>query len=94
MESVKKQIESIDIPSEYIPKNNDYKRGFCLYELQGYIQPKYIVYNETLDSFNEESNLYKYGINILRKYSLNPDEWTLLYEYNPDWLCRFKLIKI
>ena len=69
MNDIKKKINDINIPFEYNPSSEDYVRGHCLYKLEGYIQPKYVIYNEELSAFNKSSNIYKYGINILQKFN-------------------------
>lgn len=93
MSNLNNDIESIEIPNDILPKNEDYKRGHCLYKLQGYIQSKYVMYDEPLDGFKEESKIYNFGISIMRKFNLNPNEWTLLYHNDAEWLSHFKLIK-
>ena len=94
MNNIKKEINNINIPNEYNPSANDYVRGHCLYKLEGYIQPKYVIYNEELNAFKESSNIYKYGISILQKFNLNINEWTLVYNVNPDWSNYFTLKNI
>lgn len=93
MNDIYRKIESIEIPMETHPKNEDYKRGFCLYRLVGYMQSRYVIYEEPLEGFNEDSKIYKFGISILRQFNLNPEEWTLLYHNDVDWVSTFKLIK-
>ena len=91
---IREEIESIEIPHNVIPLGKDYKRGFCLYKIEGHIQPRYVPYDENLDSFKEDSQIYKYGTSILRKYNLNPNDYTLQFRNNYDWACGFKLIKL
>jgi len=91
MNDIKKKINDINIPFEYNPSSEDYVRGHCLYKLEGYIQPKYVIYNEELSAFNKSSNIYKYGINILQKFNLDINEWTLVYNVNPEWCNYFTL---
>ena len=94
MNKLYSDIESIEIPVNILPKNEDYKRGHCLYKLNGYMQPKYVLYDEPLNAFKEDSEIYKFGISILNKFKLSPNEWTLIYNNNTDWISYFKLEKL
>ena len=94
MNSLYNDIKSIEIPIKILPKNEDYKRGHCLYKLEGYMQTKYVIYDEPLDGFNENSDIYKFGKNIMKKFNIDPDQYTLVYCNNVDWLSYFQLKEI
>ena len=90
---IKEEIESINISNEYKPSSDDYVRGHCLFKIEGYMQAKYVVYDEPLQSFKNTSKIYNYGINILKKYNLDIKEWTLIYHTNSEWYNTFYLDK-
>ena len=93
MEKTINEIENIQIPPEYYPSNNDYVRGYCLYRIKGYNNPRYVIHDESIESFKKESKIYKYSIGILRSYNLNLNEFTLLIIHNDEWFNTFRVIK-
>lgn len=92
--NIHKNIELIKIPKNKLPKNKDYKRGHCLYKLEGHLQSKYIIYDEPLDAFNNDSEIYSFGLSILKRYNLSIDEWTLIYKNSSEWHNYFELKKL
>jgi len=93
MEKTINEIENIQIPPEHYPSNNDYIRGYCLYRIKGYNNPRYVIHDEPIESFKKESKIYKYSIGILRSYNLNLNEWTLFIIHNDEWFKTFRIVK-
>lgn len=91
MNLIKEKIDKLMVDIKYFPSDNDYVRGYKLYRQIGYINSRFVIIDEPLESFIVESKIYRYGNAILNEYNINTEKYTLL-------LCRrdegnkFKLI--
>lgn len=92
MNLLKDKLENLYIENEFLPSDLDYIRGYKLYKLKGYINSRFVIHDEPLESFIKTSKIYKYAESLLNEYRVDTETYTLL-------LCRrddgnlFKLIK-
>lgn len=92
MNLLKDKLENLYIENEFLPSDLDYIRGYKLYKLKGYVNSRFIIHDEPLESFLNTSKIYIYGKSLLDEYKLDCDTYTLLLcrrEFNN----KFKLIK-
>ena len=83
--------EKIEIPFNKYPKNEEYKIEHhpMHYNLKG------LVFNNIpLTQFKKNSNFRLYGESILKSYNYDINKFTLIYNYEPEWLNYFTLAKI
>ena len=92
MNILKENLNNIIIDVKYFPNDNDYIRGYKLYRQIGFMNPRFVIIDEPLESFILESKIYQYGNNILNDYNIDREIYTLLL-FRRDEGAKFKLIK-
>jgi hypothetical protein len=82
--------EKIEIPREKNPKDIEYKLGGPSLDFKG----SGIAYKDMpLSQFKRGSEFRLYGESILKKYNYDPNEYTLIFHIEPEWLNYFTLSK-
>jgi hypothetical protein len=83
--------EKLELKIEEHPKKEDYKSGGPAW-IVGYSH--FMIRPEPLSSFKRDSKFRLFAIDILKKYNLDPNSYTLIYNTEPEWLSYFTLSKI
>ncbi len=82
--------EKLELQIEEYPKNEDYKSGEPAWIVQ---YGNFIIRPEPLSSFKRNSKFRLFGLNILKKYNLDPNDYTLIYNRELEWLSYLSLSK-
>lgn len=91
MNLLKDKLEKLYIENEFLPSDLDYIRGYKVYKLRGYINSRFVIHDESLESFLKTSKIYKYGESLLNEYNVDTETYTLLLCRRDDGN-KFKLI--
>ena len=91
MNLLKDKLENLYIENEFLPSDLDYIRGYKVYKLRGYINSRFVIHDELLESFIKTSKIYKYGESLLNEYKVDTETYTLLLCRRDDGN-KFKLI--
>ena len=83
--------EKYELKIEEYPENKDYKMGGPSWTVES---NSFTVRPEPLSSFIRGSKFRLFGMNLLKKYNLDPNKYTLIYNTSPEWYSYFTLAKI
>lgn len=83
--------EKYELKIEEYPKNKEYKMGGPSWIVK---YDNFIVRPEPLSSFKRDSKFRLFGLSLLKKYDLDPNKYTLIFNNEPEWYSYFTLTKI
>lgn len=82
--------EKYEIPIEKYPENLEYKMGGP----SMYVMRSGLRFRDTpLSQFKRGSKFRTYGESILKEYNYDPNEYTLIYHIEPEWVHYFTISK-
>lgn len=91
MNKIIENIESIEIPIEKYPKNEEYKAGEVYYVIRNY---NYRIRDTPLEEFKDNSPFRIYAENIAKENGLDRKKYTLLYHHVLEWYNKFIVSEI
>tara|TARA_B100000902_G_C27286323_1_gene904611 strand:+ start:1237 stop:1500 length:264 start_codon:yes stop_codon:yes gene_type:complete len=83
--------EKYELKIEEYPKNEEYKMGGPSWIVQ---TSNFIVRPEPLSSFKRDSKFRLFGNNLLKKFNIDSNCYTLIYNNEPEWFSYFTLSKL